>query len=88
MIASREELTGTDKDMFQKALTLSRNAQLSLTSEEKLRRVMKETQMMINYVMDRTAIRVTALIDKYIDDPAKTGDGSCMLHYRQTGCAS
>jgi hypothetical protein len=66
-----EKLNGTDKDMVTKALVTARAAHLLLSGPE-LKRVTKECDMMINYIMSRTEMRSLALIDKYIDDPYRT----------------
>lgn len=68
----REELSKGDKEMLEKAFVMGRKAFFAFGEGDKLRRVMREVEMMKNYVLDRLAYRVNALLEKYIDDPAKT----------------
>ena len=66
----QKQLYGSDEAMMRKALLMARQAQLNLTGQE-LKRVDKESWMMIDYVRGRMAVRITTLIEKYSGDPDK-----------------
>ncbi len=68
----RKQLTQGDKEMLEKAFMMGRKAFFAYGEGDKLRRVMNEVEMMKNYVLDRLAVRVNTLLEKYIEDPAKT----------------
>lgn len=68
----REELTKGDKEMLEKAFLMARKAFYAYGEGKNLRRILREVEMMKNYVLDRVAFRVNTLLEKYIEDPSKT----------------
>ncbi|MBL7742197.1 MAG: hypothetical protein JNN00_01875 [Chitinophagaceae bacterium] len=64
----KAELSGSDIEMLQKAFSLSRTAYFLYPEGAKQRRVFREAEMMVSYTLARMALKVSALVEKYIDD--------------------